>query len=355
MMSPIARKLLRWYAAQKRSLPWRADPQPYAVWVAEIMAQQTRLGYMLPYYKRWMRRFPSIRSLARSEEQEVLALWEGLGYYSRARNLRRAAQAIMKEYGGRLPSTVEELRRLPGIGAYTAGAIASVAFGVDAPALDGNAVRVLARLFDVSETASSASAQKMFWGLAVQHLPSGRAADYNQALMDLGAQVCTPRQPRCAVCPIRTDCRAAALGIQEQRPVRIAGLATPQRHYAAAVVQQRGAVLLLQRPAAGLLAGMWEFPNSLLRSQRGARAVLQKEMKKGLGLAVPFEKRLGEFDHAYSHFSVRLQVFHHPLVGVRPKLNTVRKYRWLPIRQLGSLPMGRLDRRIADVLQAGIE
>lgn len=354
-MSPIARKLLHWYSAQKRSLPWRADPQPYAVWVAEIMAQQTRLGSMLPFYKRWMRRFPSIRSLARSEEQDVLALWEGLGYYTRARNLRRAAQLIMKEYGGRLPSTVEGLRRLPGIGAYTAGAIASVAFGVDAPAVDGNAVRVLSRVFDVSETAESASAQKLFWRLAAQHLPPGRAADYNQALMDLGAQVCTPRQPKCAVCPIRADCRAAALGIQEQRPVKLAGLITPQRHYAAAVVQRHGAVLVLQRPAAGLLAGMWEFPNSLMRSQRGARAALQKEMKKELGLALPFEKQLGEFHHAYSHFSVRLQVFHHPLIGVRPKVITPRKHRWLPIRQLGSLPMGRLDRQIADVLQAGIE
>jgi A/G-specific adenine glycosylase len=355
MMSSIARKLLRWYAAQKRSLPWRADPQPYAVWVAEIMAQQTRLGSMLPYYKRWMRRYPSIRTLARSEEQDVLALWEGLGYYGRARNLRRAAQVIMKEYGGRLPSTVEELRRLPGIGSYTAGAIASVAFGVDAAAVDGNAARVLARVFDVSERAASASAQRLFWRLAAEHLPPGRAADYNQALMDLGAKVCTPRQPKCAACPLRTECRAAALGIQEQRPVRSAGLATPQRYYAAGVVQQRGSVLVLQRPGAGLLAGMWEFPNSFLRNQRGAKAALRKEMKKGLGLAIPFEKRLGEFDHTYSHFSVRLQVFHHPLFGVRPKVHTLRKHRWLPIRHLGSLPMGRLDRRIADVLQAGIE
>jgi A/G-specific adenine glycosylase len=244
---------------------------------------------------------------------------------------------------------------LPGIGAYTAGAIASVAFGVDVPAVDGNTARVLARVFDVYEPASSASAQKQLWRLANQHLPPGRAADYNQALMDLGAQVCMPRKPKCAVCPLRTDCRAAALGIQEQRPVKIVGLATPQRHYAAAVVQQRGAVLLMQRPAAGLLAGMWEFPNSLLRTQRGAKAALQKEMKNRLGLAVSLEKRLGEFDHAYSHFSVRLQVFHHPLIGVRPQLDTPRKHRWLPIRHLGSLPMGRLDRRIADVLQAGIE
>lgn len=355
MISPIAKKLLCWYAAQKRSLPWRTNPQPYAVWVAEIMAQQTRLDSMLPYYSRWMRRYPSIRSLARSAEQDVLALWEGLGYYSRARNLRRAAQIVIKEYGGRLPSTVEELNNLPGIGAYTAGAIASVAFGVDAPAVDGNAVRVLSRLFDVDMPASSASAQKFFRSLAAQHLPAGRAADYNQALMDLGAQVCTPRQPKCGDCPLRVECRAAALGIEEQRPVKIRVKAPPRRHFAAAVVQQRGLVLLVQRPSTGLLAGMWEFPNAPLRSQRSAKAALRKELKQSLGLVLPFEHRLGEFEHAYSHFSVCLQVFHHPLQGLRPKVNTKRPHRWLPISQLKSLPMGKLDRRIADALQADIE
>jgi A/G-specific adenine glycosylase len=354
-MSPIAKKLLRWYAAQKRSLPWRIDPQPYAVWVAEIMAQQTRLESMLPYYKRWMRRYPSVRALAGSTEQDVLALWEGLGYYSRARNLRRAAQVVIKQYGGRLPSTVGELRQLPGVGAYTAGAIASVAFGADAPAVDGNAVRVLSRLFDVALPAASASGQKLFWALAEAHLPSGRAADYNQAFMDLGTQICTPRQPHCTVCPLRTECRAAALGNQKQRPVKTRGQSPPQRHYAAGVVQQRGSVLVMQRPPVGLLAGMWEFPNAPLRSRRNAKAALRKELAQNLGLALPFETRLAEFEHAYSHFSVRLQVFHHPLTGVRPTVNTKRRHRWLPIRKLGSLPMGKLDRRIADTLQAGIE
>ncbi len=354
-MSPIAKKLLRWYAAQKRSLPWRVDPQPYAVWVAEIMAQQTRLESMLPYYKRWMRRYPSVRTLARSTEQDVLTLWEGLGYYSRGRNLRRAAQVIMKQHGGHLPSTVEELRQLPGIGAYTAGAIASVAFGVDAPAVDGNAVRVLSRVFDVALPATSAPGQKLFWVLAAEHLPAGRAADYNQALMDLGAQICKPRQPRCGVCPLRTECRAAALGIQAQRPVKVRAQRSPRRHYAAGVVQQRGRVLVMQRPPVGLLAGMWEFPNAPLRGRRGANAALRKELKQSLGLALPFKTRLGEFEHTYSHFSVLLQVFHHPLNGVRPKVNTQRKHRWLSIRQLGSLPMGKLDRRIADTLLAGIE
>jgi A/G-specific adenine glycosylase len=354
-VTPIAKKLLRWYAARRRSLPWRTDPQPYAVWVAEIMAQQTRLDSMLPYYRRWLRRFPSVRSLARASEQAVLSMWEGLGYYSRARNLRRAAQIVVKDHHGKLPSSVEELRCLPGIGAYTAGAIASVAFGVDAPAVDGNAVRVLARLFNVTLPASSAAAQKEFWRLAALHLPAGRAADYNQALMDLGAQVCTPRQPRCAACPLRRECRAAALGIQEQRPVRSAAKVAPHRHYAAAVIQQRGTVLVLQRPATGLLAAMWEFPNAVLVSPRRAQSALSKALKRNLGLFLTPSTRLAEFEHAYSHFSVQLQVFHHPLDGQRPKVSSKRTHRWLPISQLERLPMGKLDRWIANTLRAGIK
>ncbi|MEX2143644.1 MAG: A/G-specific adenine glycosylase [Anaerolineales bacterium] len=354
-MTKIVKKLLRWYAVERRSLPWRANPRPYAVWVAEIMAQQTRLDTMMPYYRRWLRRYPSIRSLASSSEQDVLALWEGLGYYSRARNLRRAAQMVINDYGGRLPSTVEELRRLPGIGAYTAGAIASVAFGVDAPAVDGNALRVLARLFDVAIPVGSAAAQKRFWQLAAEHLPRGRAADYNQALMDLGAKVCFPRRPNCAACPLQADCRSAALGTQEQRPTKTRRNPAPRRNFAAAVIEQRGKVLVMQRPAAGLLAGMWEFPNVPLRSRFNAKLALRKALSQTLGLALVFEQRLGEFEHAYSHFSVRLQVFHHPLNSVRPKVQTELTHKWLPLSQLGSLPMGRLDRRIADALQAGIE
>ena len=349
-MTPLARKLLRWYAAQKRSLPWRADPQPYAVWVAEVMAQQTRLDSMLPYYRRWLRRYPTTRALARSSEQDVLALWEGLGYYNRARNLRRAAQMIMSEFGGKLPSRIEDLRRLPGIGAYTAGAIASVAFKVDTPAVDGNAVRVLARLFDIALPIGSTAAQKQFWSLATEHLPAGRAADYNQALMDLGAQVCTPRQPRCGDCPLQAECRAAALGNQEHRPVKAKVKPLPRRHYAAAVIQQGGQVLVLQRPARGLLARMWEFPNA-----PGTKATLRKTLQQSLGQRMPLNRRLGKFRHSYSHFSVHLQVFHQALNGVRPKVQIQGKHKWLPIQQLDRLPMGKLDRLIAEALRAGIE
>ncbi|MEX2162219.1 MAG: A/G-specific adenine glycosylase [Anaerolineales bacterium] len=348
MSSPIAKNLLRWYSSRQRDLPWRKRPRPYAVWVAEVMAQQTRLETMLPYYRRWMRRFPTIHSLAGSSEQDVLLLWEGLGYYGRARNLRRAAQQVVREFGGRLPLTAEALRRLPGIGRYTAGAIASLAFGADEPAVDGNAIRVLARVFNVKLLAGSSAAQVRFWTLAAAHLPPGRAAEYNQALMDLGAELCLPRKPKCGVCPLRADCRAKALGIQEQRPVKVKPKAVPTRHFAAAVIRQGGRVLVVQRPAAGLLGSLWEFPNVRLSGAHSSTATYRRALKKDLGFALPLGQHLGDFSHQYSHFNAHLRAFHTSLNGSRPRVDSQRVFRWVPLAHLQKLPMGKLDRRIAE-------
>jgi A/G-specific adenine glycosylase len=348
MSSPIAKKLLRWYSSRQRDLPWRRRPRPYAVWVAEVMAQQTRLETMLPYYRRWMRRFPSIGALARSSEHEVLLLWEGLGYYSRARNLRRAVQQVVREFGGRLPRTAEALRRLPGIGRYTAGAIASLAFGADEPAVDGNAIRVLARVFNVKLPAGSSAAQARFWALAALHLPPGHAAAYNQALMDLGAEICTPRRPQCAACPLRNDCRARALGIQERRPVKVKPKAVPTHHFAAAVIGQGGRVLVVQRPAAGLLGSLWEFPNVRLSGARSSTATYRRALKKDLGFALPPGQHLGDFAHQYSHFTAQLRAFHTSLNGSRPRIGSQRVFKWVPLARLKELPMGKLDRRIAE-------
>ncbi len=350
MNSPITIKLLSWYASRRRGLPWRERPEPYAVWVAEIMAQQTRLESMLPYYKRWMKRFPNIKSLANSNEQDVLNLWEGLGYYSRARNLRRAAQVIVKENSGQLPADLEGLHSLPGIGRYTAGAIASLAYGLDAPAVDGNAIRVLARVFDVGLLADSGAGKKHFWELAAEHLPPGRAAEYNQALMDLGAEICTPRQPKCNVCPLESNCLAKGLGIQELRPVKTIAKEAPLRQFAAVVIRQRGEVMLVQRPSAGLLGGMWEFPNTILSSPRRAKDGLRRALRNEFDFDVAISERLAVYEHAYSHFRARLQVYDCRLSGKRPKIKTGRPQRWLKPRALSDLPMGKLDRQIANAL-----
>lgn len=298
-----------------------------------------------------MKRFPTIKSLAGSSEQDVLAIWEGLGYYSRARNLRQAARVVMTRHAGRLPGDVDALLTLPGIGRYTAGAIASMAFGRDEPAVDGNAIRVLARVFNVKQPVGSSRATKRFWALASKHMPRGHAAGYNQALMDLGASICKPRQPNCSACPLRRDCRAFALGIQEKRPVRKTLTGIPRRYFAAAVIRQRGQVLVLQRPTTGLLGGMWEFPNVMVKSPQDARSALRRGLNKKLELSLPLIQKLGQYEHAYSHFSSHLQVFGTTLNGVRPKVIFNVMHRWLSLNKLDELPMGKLDRQIARSLR----
>jgi A/G-specific adenine glycosylase len=342
---------LTWYADRRRSLPWRDRPEPYAVWVAEIMAQQTRLETMLPYWERWMRRFPDIPTLAAARQQDVLNAWEGLGYYSRARNLHAAARRLVADFNGQLPRDLAPLRSLPGIGPYTAGAIASVAFGQDEPIVDGNIIRVLARVFNVEEVVGTSAATRRFWDLARQQLPAGRAADYNQALMDLGASLCAPRNPDCGACPISTHCEAYALGIQNQRPVRAAKSELPVRHYAAAVLRRGDAVLLLQRPDNGLLAGMWEFPNLQVTSSRAGKAGLRRALA-AMGLETQLGNIKMRLEHTYSHFQARLRTYPAQSNGHRRTPKTERPHAWVPIIELGEYPMGKLDRQIADSLQS---
>ena len=218
-MSGLSEKILTWYAENKRKLPWRDHPSPYAVWVSEIMLQQTRVDTVIPYYYRWMARFPGVQELAAASEQEVLSLWEGLGYYSRARNLHKAARIVMESYHGELPDDPLTLSGLPGIGAYTCGAIASIAFNLDTPVLDGNLKRVLARVYNVDKPIDLPEGEKELQRLASENLPKGHAGDFNQAMMDLGATICLPRNPACPLCPFKLMCESNKKGLQDQRPV----------------------------------------------------------------------------------------------------------------------------------------
>jgi A/G-specific adenine glycosylase len=346
-MSKFTGYLMKWYDENKRSLPWRGYGSPYAVWVSEIMLQQTRVEAVIPYFQRWMERFPDIAALANASEREVLHQWEGLGYYARARNLRRAAQIVERQHDGQLPSDVEVLRALPGIGRYTAGAIASIAFGLDEAALDGNIRRVLARVFDVSEPARSPAGEKILWQLASKHLPKGRAGDYNQAIMDLGATICVPARPRCPICPVRAVCLARKLGIQEQRPVLLTNKISPHYVYVAVVIVRRGRVLLAQRPSNGLLGGMWEFPNG--RVERVPAKNIAKTIRKLYDVEVQPDEPLCVVRHGYSHFTVEVHAFRCSAADV-PKR---RNLQWALISALGDFPMGRIDRQIAGKLRDG--
>jgi len=339
---------LEWYGRSARDLPWRGSPDPYAILVSEIMLQQTRVETAIPYYERWVQRFPTIQALAQAHQQEVLSAWEGLGYYSRARNLQRAARVVVAELDGQLPADPAALRRLPGVGRYTAGAIASIAFGLDEPALDGNIRRVLARLDNLEIPARSREGERRLWELAAAWLPPGRAGDYNPALMDLGAMVCTPRRPACADCPLQPFCLAHQLGLQELRPVQASRPAIPHHTVTAAVICRDGQVLIAQRPAHGLLGGLWEFPGGKLQPGEDLPACLQREIREELDAEIEVSSPVGVYRHAYTHFRVTLHAFRCRLSGGKqPRPLEASELRWVRPAELQAYPMGKIDRQIA--------
>jgi len=344
MTSRLAPRLLNWYRQQGRTLPWRGNTNPYAVWVSEIMLQQTRVETVISYYERWMQLFPNINDLAKASEQDVLNAWEGLGYYSRARNLHKAAKIVVKQHNGQLPRDLKELRKLPGIGRYTVGAIASIAFNMDEPTLDGNLRRVFARLFDMSEPADAPAGEKRLWGLAAEHLPKGQAGDYNQALMDLGATICLPKNPRCLLCPLMEMCQARASGTQEERPVLKPRKETPHYVHAAGVIIDDGNVLLAKRPSKGLLGGMWEFPNG--RVNGNPLEGLEPALETGYRLKVQRKDALGSVQHAYTHFRVTVHAFRCQLISIPENKNL----KWVALTRLEDYPMGKVDRQIARML-----
>lgn len=370
--------LLAWFDENRRDLPWRTDRTPYKVWVSEIMLQQTRVEAVVPYYYRFLAAFPTIDHLAAAPEADVLKVWEGLGYYSRARNLHKAAKEVRARYGGRLPPDAAELRTLPGIGAYTAGAIASIAFGEPTPAVDGNVLRVIARLVGVEDVITTAAARRRIEEQVAAMMPAERPGDMTEALMELGALVCLPRNPSCGRCPWRGDCVALAEGLVEElprRPVR-----TPPKivRGAVAVVESGGGatppfVFVRRRPAEGLLAGMWEFPWVELGSEGagsdrghppdGVQGLLAEEC----GLPLQIVRRLPPVRHVFSHLEWRLDVFFCTLrdAGLTGLMragppgegaSTVEERGlWVEEEQLSQLPFGRAHRRIADAWLGVVE
>ena len=347
MVSSFTQNLLQWYAEYKRALPWRDHPDPYAVWVSEIMLQQTRVETVIPYFEGWLQRFPTISSLAQASLQEVLIQWEGLGYYARARNLHRAARMVMEEHQGRLPVNRQALMALPGIGQYTAGAIASFAFGKDEPILDGNIRRVLARFFDVVEPVRSGVGEARIRELLDRHLPPGKANDFSQALMDLGATICTPRKPKCDHCPVSIGCRSLALGIQNQRPVMDSKRELPHHVVTAAVIHRTDLVLITQRPPHGLLGGMWEFPGGKRRASERLEECLTREIREELGVDIELREPLGVYKHAYTHFRLTLHAFLCRLLHGEPTPLEAVDLRWVHLQDLNDFPMGKIDRQIA--------
>ena len=350
----IQKQLLDWYRRNGRDLPWRGARDPYAVWVSEVMLQQTRVESVIPYYERWMRAFPDVTSLARAPQDEVLKQWEGLGYYSRARNLHKAADLIVSDFGGRLPDTAEKLRELPGVGEYIAGAIASIAFGMPEPALDGNGLRVLARLSGYDLPVNTARGKRELGEVLRGLLPAEGAGEFNQAIMDLGAGVCLPRNPRCNDCPLAGVCAAFAQGRQDELPVRRSKKATPHYEVVAAVIVEEGRTLIDKRSPDGLLGGLWEFPGGKVEEGEGLSEALERELMEELGVRAQAGEKLGVYRHAYTHFSVTVHAFFTVIIGGTPRALQAEKVEWVEIERLGDYAMGKVDRSIAGDLEKSI-
>jgi A/G-specific adenine glycosylase len=305
----VCAALLAFYDASARALPWRGCGDAYRILVSEVMAQQTRLDSVIPYYERWLERFPDVGTLADSTEDDVLRHWAGLGYYSRARNLHAAARIIRERHAGAVPGSYDALRALPGIGDYTAGAVSSIAFGVPAPAVDGNARRVLCRLFD-----EPAPAPARLRELAAALMCTARPGDFNQALMELGSRVCTPRAPRCTPCPLHDHCAARAAGTQLERPARAARQVLPIIDMATAVLRRpSGRVLLVRRPRRGLLAGMWSFPAIALDGRTAREAAVLIAREEGLAVTDSAGDAFATIEHDFSH---RRERYHCSIVAV---------------------------------------
>ncbi len=343
------KRLLMWFARHARDLPWRRDRTPYRVWVAEVMLQQTQVEKVRDYYTRFMARFPTVTALAEAPLEDVLKQWEGLGYYSRARALHRAAQVIMAEHDGELPADVEVLCSLPGIGAYTAGAIASIAFGIPAPAVDGNVRRVMARVLAWAEPdAAGLKTAVRAW------LPADAPGAFTEALMELGATLCRPKSPQCLLCPWRDFCRARAVGQPEAFPVP--RLRKPIPHYdvvAAFTVREDGRVLVARRRQDDMLGGLWEFPGGKCEDGESLPDALRREMQEEMDVEVAVGEELIVVEHAYTHFRITLHAFACRLAEGSPPPQCIDcdDFRWATPEEIAALPMSVADRKIASVLQ----
>lgn len=332
----FAEALVAWYTHNHRDLPWRDTDTPYHIWLSEVMLQQTQVATVIDYYHRFLKKFPSIQSLAKAPLDDVLKLWEGLGYYSRCRNLHKAAKIVMKDHKGRFPDTLEEAMALPGIGQSTAGAILTFAYGIPHPLLDGNVKRVLSRLYNIDQDPAKTDITKQMWTYSADLLAQTKDPfSFNQAIMELGATLCTPKEPGCLLCPVRAHCDAAAIGVQHERPVKTKKKPTPHHHIGVGVIwNEAGQVLIQQRPAEGLLGGLWEFPGGKQEADEPIEITVFREIQEELGIGVMVDEKIAEVKHAYTHFKVTLHTYHCRYQGGEPQANLSQAWQWVAVEDL---------------------
>jgi A/G-specific adenine glycosylase len=346
----LRKELKKWYRANQRDLPWRRSKNSYHIWVSEVMLQQTQVNTVLNYYRRFLKTFPNIKKLAGADLQAVLKAWEGMGYYARARNLHRAARAVVHDHGGRIPDTWEAFHNLPGVGDYIAAAVLSIAFDQPHAVVDGNVKRVLARLHKIHAPVNQTGSYSQFKKAADKLLNSRQPGIFNQAMMELGALICKPRNPLCDVCPLNRLCRAYQTQQVVDFPKRQKLKATPQYHIAVGVVFKKERVLITRRKTEGLLGGLWEFPGGKIKDGESAQAACIREIKEEVNLSVHIDRHLAQIKHAYTHFKIVMEVFCCKYVSGRVYLRGPEAFRWIRLNEYKSYPFPKANHKFIPLL-----
>lgn len=351
----IAQAIVTWYKYSHRELPWRNTSDPYAIWLSEIMLQQTQVVTVLPYYQRFLNSFPTIKALAEADDDNVLKHWEGLGYYTRCRNLHKAAKLIMEKHNGCFPDTLEAVEALPGIGKSTAGAILTFAYKQRHPILDGNVKRVLARLLDWDQPVSKPVSQKTLWQASRALVDNcDDVYSLNQALMELGATLCSRTRPSCLLCPVKSSCLSLKNATQEARPVKEVKKPVPHKAIGVAIIwNDLGELLIQQRPAEGLLGGLWEFPGGKQEPEESIEKTVHREIQEELGLSLELGEALDPVSHAYSHFKVTLYAYHCRLSPAKqtPKPAMKQRWQWIKLDELDTLAFPTANRKLFSQLE----
>ncbi|WP_216830527.1 A/G-specific adenine glycosylase [Alkalihalobacterium elongatum] len=331
-------QLVHWFEEHQRDLPWRKTKDPYRIWVSEVMLQQTRVDTVIPYYNNFVHKFPTLQDLAFAEEQQVLKAWEGLGYYSRVRNLQTAVREVVEEYGGKVPDTKKEISQLKGVGPYTAGAVLSIAYNKPEPAVDGNVMRVISRILLIEEDIGKAKTRPIFESALTKLISQHKPSEFNQGLMELGALVCTPRSPGCLLCPVREHCRAYYVGKEKSLPIKEKKTKVKVKDMAAIVLRnQKGEVLIQRRPDTGLLAKLWQFPNiETTKSKKSEPDCLKDFISTELGMSVKIGEEVQKVEHVFSHLVWNITVYEGTVIEEN-QLNN-EGTRWVDANSIESYP-----------------